>query len=116
MKLTFLCSILVAMLLSSCGPSIEGLKLGSDLKKKYHCEQVSTSISDEDQITIELINCPCYEAGHDEQQNIADTIGKLVPTYFNKYHINQGELDFEKRHNFVMGNTSVSINYDMHIK
>ena len=111
-----ICLLLLPLLcLLSCAEIDKSFKLVEEIKHTYHCDNISVSVSNNENIKVIITNCDCCKKSNDEQQLITDSIGMLIPKYYDK-DIKSGEVDFESKNGFIVGSISTSQDYDMHLK
>jgi len=120
MKSGFVSLVVIALLLSSCSGKVNNLKYMSDLRDtisaKYQIKDIEVKITNNNMITVSLVNSQYNDSSFERKQNLAIEIGEIVlQTQKDSLSFISGDIRFIQRKNYFVYHTTNAISLDMHL-
>ena len=112
--------LVVSLLLFSCSGTVNNLKYMSDLKEtisaKYQISDIEVKITNNNMITVSLVNSQYNDSSYEMKQNLATEIGEIVlQTQKDSLPFISGDVQFVNRKNYFVYHTTNAISVDMHL-
>ena len=111
--------VLFTLAICSCGnigkEMTDMQTIGTDIKQKYHFENVGTTINNGENLQVSLINTTYNDSSDKAKQDLADSIALICIRDFHAAKLVSGTVAFVKKSNLGMLNTSTSDSYSMNI-